>query len=162
MPTGCCGIPARVPRTMARSSMRAPRWYRWSAKDHVVQESPASTIRRTSRASRCTEAGPSGWRTGRIQGQPGQPTLVENDDDAARDDDAGPGNQAQRGRGRPENPVDGEGPEDGGVLERSDDRGWGAPKGVGQPHLPQCSGDADSDEPNPVGAEHRVPVADGQ
>src|ERR1700679_2607270 len=99
---------------------------------------------------------------GRVQGQIRQSALIDDDDDAARDDDAGADNEAQGRRGGPENPIDGEGPEDGGVLERADDRGRRTPKGVRQPHLTQCSGDADSDEPNPVRAEHGAPVTDGQ
>ncbi len=49
-------------------------------------------------------------RRGGRQRQPAQAMLIEDDDDAAGDDDAGTHDQAERGRGRPEYPVDGEGP----------------------------------------------------
>src|ERR1700684_1900024 len=84
-------------------------------------------------------------RTLGIEGQLPEAPLVEDDDDSAHDDDAGPDNQAERRRSRPENPVDGEGPENGRVFEGSYHRGRGPPKRVRQPHLTQRPGEADSD-----------------
>ena len=88
--------------------------------------------------------------------------LIENDNDAAGDDNAGAHNQTQRRRGRPKNPIDGESPKDGGVFERPNHRRRCAAERIGQPHLSQRPGNADADEPAPVGWLDRTPIPERQ
>ena len=124
----------------------------------------AAAMQRTGRSSASrTECGLRG-RTGRVQRQARQAAFIDDDDDAARDDDAGANDQGRGRRGRPKYPVDGEGPKDCGVFKKVRRPRRSAPKRIGQPHLTERSGDADSDQPDPTSepstdANRRSPVS---